>query len=317
MKKVVQKALCLSVVVCFVALVGQVDVYAAAPTVKIVVSPNQTEILAGSDAIALTAQTTGSNLEYTWMLEGPGELSGSNLPGVFYTPPKTISDDSKAALITVVVKNTETGEEVTESMTFNISPAVVEPDGKSDVESEPEGEKKGMSRTTKIAIGAGAAALIGGGIALAAGGDDEEKEPFTGTFNGSLISGTTQRGNAYTLMYKFNLEQDGKSITGTLVKNANLVGCCTAVATAPVTGSVESDTSANLSIGSGEASCECTQWIWTTYIRANSGHVTLINGDKTMRFDEGAEYNRAKLISLDDGTEIEVVDSIIGDFVRE
>lgn len=286
MKRIFKKGLCLYVLMCFVALIGQVDIYAA-PTVKIVVSPNQTDIEAGSDAIALTAQTSGSNLQYTWMLKGLGELSGTDLPGVFYTPPKTISGSSKTALITVVVKDTKTGQEVTESMTFKIFPATeptpVTPSGS---------EKQGMSTTTKVALGVGAAALIGGGIALAA--KEEEDDPsFTGSFRQEFTKTTNDGLTPMYVRNTFNLQQNGDSITGTHESVTTFGTCCTAGLTTPVTGSVDGK-NAVLNWGYAVGRCYGTNCSFSIYTPGGSYAAELLENGKILNVENYGDSARQK-----------------------
>lgn len=134
------------------ALVG--EGFAEDLSIKLVVNPSKTDVYLDSDPVALTARVKGKNLTYEWKLLGPGKLEGEG-SSVFYVLPEKIEGDSEQALITVKVTD-ESGEETTESVTFNILAA--------------KAESKGMSKTTKIALGVGAAAAVGGGIALMAGG---------------------------------------------------------------------------------------------------------------------------------------------------
>ncbi len=287
------KVLSLILVASFSAVCCFADIIQADSPVRIIVNPNTTKIEAGSEAIALTAKATGKNLQYNWTLVGPGELSGTDMPAVFYTPPARISGKSSQAIVTVRVTD-EAGQQSTESVTFNIVPGAK-------TETQPAGattEKEGMSRTTKIALGVGAAAALGGGIALLAGGDDDDDDdPFTGTFRGNDRSGTSNQGNPYTFYYVFTLKQDGTVLTGTLTYNATLLNCCTNVITVPITGNV-SGNSANISTGAGEASCQCSWTTWYTSLNAGSAHMTLVNGN-TLVFDGGAEYYRTKMMELD------------------
>lgn len=294
--------------------------FGAEPAVKLIVNPNKTDVMIGSDPIALTAKASGTNLKYKWSLQGPGAIEGEG-SAVFYKLPEKIEGKSAQAVITVTITD-DKGQQTTDAFTLNIlaKEAAAEPAKKEEPKPAPTPapeQKKGMSTGTKVAIGVGAAALVGGGIALLAGGDDEESDPFTGTFVGPTFSDTTNLGNTCTWNYTFSLQQNGNSITGTIVKNSTLVGCCSTVITVSVTGSVESDTRANLTWGAGSGRCECTQWIWNDSINANSGGVTLVNGGNTLRFDAGAEYNRSKLISKETGTEWEISTSPDGDFNRK
>lgn len=139
--------------------------YAENPSVRLIINPNKTDVDLGSDPIALTAKATGSNLTYRWELKGPGKIDGEG-SAVFYVLPEKIKGKSEQALVTVTVTDAA-GQETTETVTFNILAAT------STKTASPQPAKKGMSKTTKIALGVGAAAALGGGIALLAGGDDD------------------------------------------------------------------------------------------------------------------------------------------------
>jgi len=300
--------------VCLSTMLLPMEGFAAVPTVKIVVSPNQTDINAGSEPIALTAQATGADLKYEWTLNGPGKIDNTDLPAVFYVVPEEISGKSAQAVVTVTITD-KTGQETTESITFNIL-ASSDQEKPSASQSEP---KKGMSRNTKIALGVGALAAVGGITAVVAGGggDGGDKNPFSGTFKGQTFSDVTSRGNTYTMDYTLNLQQAGASITGTAVETSTLINCCTNVITVPVSGSTDGDNSANLSWGEGEGRCECAAWIWNSVLYANSGHVTLI-GKNTIRFDQGAEYFRTKRLQRSDGTVVDEAYHLMGrDFIRQ
>jgi len=94
------------------------ECFAAAPAIRLVVNPNKTDVALGSGPIALTARARGKNLTYTWELLGPGELDGKG-SAVFYVLPDKIEGSSARALITVTVTD-ESGQEMTESVTFNL-----------------------------------------------------------------------------------------------------------------------------------------------------------------------------------------------------
>lgn len=146
--------------------------YPADPKVRIIVNPNTTEVEAGAEPLALTAQAIGTKLKYKWTLIGFGKISAADLPAVFYTPPTQINGKSAQAVVTVTITD-NSGQETTASVTFNISP---NPEQKEQTPpKESKATKKGMSKTTKIALGAGAVAALGGGIALAVigSGDDD------------------------------------------------------------------------------------------------------------------------------------------------
>ncbi len=171
-------------------------------SIKLVVNPSKTDVYLDSDPIALTARVKGKNLEYEWKLLGPGELEGKG-SSVFYILPEKIEGDSEQALITVTVKD-ESGEEVTESVTFNILP-------------KEKSTGKGMSKGTKIGIGVGAAAALGGGIALmAGGGDDDDDDDGDAEYN---IVGAWwfERGTGDTYGYG-NIQFDGSAFNGTYTR---------------------------------------------------------------------------------------------------
>ncbi len=136
-------------------------------TITLIVNPSRSDVSLGAEPIALTARAIGKDLTYSWKLLGPGKLEGEGT-SVFYVLPEKIEGKSAQALITVTVKD-ETGQETTESMTFNIL------------------AQKGMSRTTKIALGVGAAAAAGGGIALIAGGGDDDDDSDGGNGEYTIV----------------------------------------------------------------------------------------------------------------------------------
>ena len=303
----------------------------AAPTITLIVEPDETDIYLGSDPIALTVEASGTNLKYEWSLEGPGEIEGEGT-SVLYKLPESIEGESAQAVVTVAVtdeqgeKSTglfacyilkreepkpaaeeiaeepaeETAEEAVEETTEEAAeePAkemTEEPaeEPAEETAEEPE-EEKGMSKTTKIAIGAGAAAAVGLGVALAVGGGDDEKDgPFDGTFRGEG-SGTTLAGVSYRNIYVFKLSQSGSSISGTLEITSERIGCCTAVITVSVTGTADGN-SGNLSWEEGEGYCECGDTSWAPSINAGSSRVTISDDGQTLSFDGGSVYTRAKM----------------------
>ena len=289
----------------------------AAPTVKLIVSPNKTDVYLGSDSIVLTAKASGANLKYTWSLQGPGEVEGEGA-AVFYKLPEKIEGESAQAVVTVTVTD-EKGEETTDSFTFNIlkkeepKPAVAQP------KSEP-AEKKGMSTTTKIAIGAGAAAAVGLGVALLAnGGGDDKGGPFSGTFRLEYTD-WSNRGNLYLDRWTFTLKQKGNSISGDLERWVELIDCCPVTMTVPVTGTADGN-SAILSWGGANAgTCECSWATWSpSGIAAGTGRATLINNNNTLLFDEGAEYTRAKVVGGAEGDNVQYDSNPVptGEFTRQ
>jgi hypothetical protein len=287
----------------------------AAPTVKLIVSPNKTDVYLGADSIVLTAKASGANLKYKWNLQGPGAIEGEGA-AVFYKLPESIEGESAQAVVTVTVTD-ENGEETTDSFTFNIlkkeetKPVAAEP------KSEPEQEKKGMSTTTKVAIGAGAA-VLGIGAAVAILNKPEEKEkPFTGTFKREYTD-YSNYGNLYRNTLTFQLKQSGDSISGTIEKISELIDCCPVTMSASVTGTADGNT-AYLSWGEATAgTCQCS---WTTWspsgIAAGSGRATLINDNRTLRFDGGAEYTRSKIACEKAGVECDTNVAPFGDFTRQ
>lgn len=101
---------------CFIAISSY-----AAPTIqKIGMSPANTEIRAGSEAIAFTVKASGSKLTYQWTLQGEGTLQDpTTQPAVFYTPPQQIDTGSAQVIISIIVKDDQ-GNEATESMLLRI-----------------------------------------------------------------------------------------------------------------------------------------------------------------------------------------------------
>jgi hypothetical protein len=154
------------VVVYMVTLVGQG--FAQDSGIKLVMNPSKTDVYLGSDPIALTARVKGKNLSYAWKLLGPGKLEGKG-SSVFYILPETIEGESEQALITVTVTD-ESGEEMTESVTFNIL-------------AEEKTAAKGMSTTTKIALGAVAIIGLGGGATLTLSGDGDDDGDGEATYD--------------------------------------------------------------------------------------------------------------------------------------
>lgn len=148
---------------------------AGGPEVNVVVNPKTTEAYAGSEKIVITVIASGRNLTFIWKLSGPGKLEGEGA-AAFYTPPKTIEKDAEFAIITVTVKDSS-GEATIESVPFTILSRPEQ--GTSPVPEPAPGEKKGMSRGTKIALGAGAVVALGAGVALLA--SDESKDSCGGT----------------------------------------------------------------------------------------------------------------------------------------
>lgn len=287
--------------------------YAATPTVKLVVDPDTTDVYVGSEPISLTAEASGSGLTFRWELRGPGKLEGTG-SAMFYTLPDKIEGESARAIITVTVTD-EAGQETIEGVTFTIlarkTPAQ---------EESPKPTKKGMSKTTKIALGVGAAAALGGGIALLAGGGDDDNGggPFSGTFRAEY---TTEGGQVYWIdVYK--LTQNDSSITGTNDMTGT-TSCCTASFTVPITGTA-TETSATISSPYGEGRCEGIDCAEKFYVDAYTANAELINDGNTLRiywYDwVYYDYGRtAKLIYPETGTQIKEDKVFIGnrDFIRQ
>ena len=136
------------------------DVYAEALSVSLRANPDVTEVFVGADPIALIAKAAGTGLQFSWELQGPGRIEGSG-SAIFYYAPQTIEGQSARAIVTVMVKD-GTGQETTDAYAFTI----LAEEGEEEVAEKavvPAPEKTGMSRNTKIAIGAGAAAAAVGG----------------------------------------------------------------------------------------------------------------------------------------------------------
>ena len=201
MLKMFRRMVACGVLFCFVMMIMPVASFAAAPTVKIVVSPNKADIQAGSAPLALTAQASGSDLKYQWTLIGPGKIDNDNLPSVFYMVPEKISQETQA-LITIIVTD-KMGQEATKTITFNILP-MVEKESSSSIETE----SKGMGTRTKVILGAGAVAALGGGLALALGGDDSSssKSSTNLTLDLSIDRGLYHIGEKFILIVQASMD---------------------------------------------------------------------------------------------------------------
>ncbi len=187
----------------------------AAPSVKLIINPNRTEVELGTEPIALTAKATGANLTYSWELKGPGKIDGEG-SAVFYVLPDSITGSSAQALVTVTITDAS-GQQTTETVTFNI----LAPKRTTPASPAPATQKTGMSRNTKIALGVGAAAALGGGIALlAGGGDDDDDDSDGGTisvfgdweFTGSLIQDGCDFGAGSSFSGSLNFIQNGSNV---------------------------------------------------------------------------------------------------------
>lgn len=295
----------------------------AVPPVDLKAIPDSTTVPVGSGKIVLTALVNARDLKFSWKILGPGQLETLEGSTTTYIVPDSIEGEIAQTTITVIVTD-QTGQEISQSKTFeivarsnsNIAPQLGLDSNPTPVPEPTSVRKSSKSFGTKAVLGVGAAALIGGVAALGVGGgDDKDEPPFTGTFKGPRLSDISDAG-PYTWRYTLNLRQSEHSITGTLVKNSTLLNCCQAEISASVAGSVDGTDSANLTWGAAEGLCECSEWRWHIRIEPGSGHVSLINAGKTLRFDGGAEYTRAKLISKNNvGWQLR--SSPEGDFIRE
>ena len=284
--------------------------YAAVPSVKLIINPNKTDVNLGSDPIALTAKATGANLTYKWELKGPGKIDGDG-SAVFYVLPETITGASAQALVTVTIIDAS-GQETTETVTFNI----IAPVTPSKASPAPKAKKKGMSTTTKIALGVGAAAALGGGIALlAGGGDDNNDGPFTGrfqyTYTDIVNDGTTVRGTIV-----FNLKQKDNSISGDRTGTSQFY-CCTASFTVPVSG-LANGNSASLSWGPGEGRCDCTNGDgYRTSTDGATINYTLINNGQILRSEYGSDYVQLFISGMNNGTLSEIHSHQGEEYIRQ
>ncbi len=199
MLRTYQKSIsCLLIVSCIIVL-SMGNMLYAQESVIIIVRPEVSTIEAGSNAIALTAKTSIKNAQYRWTHQGAGEISQRiDLPAVFYTPPDAISGNTAQAYITVQVTD-QSGQQWSAGVQFTIIPnaAAQTREAKSVTETEPArgmAEQPGMSRRTKIALGAGAVVALGSGIALlSSGGDDDGDDPYgVCTFNSNAPQGDCQ-----------------------------------------------------------------------------------------------------------------------------
>ncbi len=127
--------------------------------ITILASPHQTSYHAGGMPITFSVQTSIFDPEVTWKLIGPGELEGNGRSTV-YTPPKNIDRESIPITVTAIVRTT-VGREESATFKFSLLPALPQ-------------VKAGMGTGTKVVIGVGALAAVGGGVALAMRGDDED-----------------------------------------------------------------------------------------------------------------------------------------------
>lgn len=103
--------------ICNVLFLGQLY---AIPTVKVVISPNDTNISPAASPIALTAKASGTELTFEWELLGVGTFKGRTTgSAIFYVPPEKIGQEEEQAIISVKVTDKD-GQEATESIIFII-----------------------------------------------------------------------------------------------------------------------------------------------------------------------------------------------------
>jgi len=121
----------------------------AAPTVKLVISPNDTNISPGASPIALTAKASGAELIFEWELLGSGAFKGRTTgSAIFYVPPEKIGQQEEQVIITVKVTD-KNGETVTDSTVFVISRTEILPAPTAEVEVQPQPiQKEDVTRTS-------------------------------------------------------------------------------------------------------------------------------------------------------------------------
>ncbi len=307
-----QKLTSILVLFAFTLLFIPIESMAENLTVKIVISPNTTVLPADSEPVVLTAQVSGgSDLTYDWSLKGPGTIDGTDLPGVFYMPPVSISGSSQEAVIAVKVMD-KSKQVVKDSITLRIF-AAEDPAEKPEQHSESGG---GMSKGTKIALGVGALAAAGGVAALALGGGDDHNDddgPFSGTFKRQFTTETTL-GTPVYVTDLFTLRQNGAAINGTFEHDGVVSGCCTINYSLPITGTAN-NLSATLSWSGTSAECSCGSRTITSTSEAITASATLINNNSILQFEGGAEAVRQKLIGSE-GAE-SVIQIPFGEFIRQ
>ncbi len=152
-----------------------------------------------------------------------------------------------------------------------------------------------MSKKTKMILGGTlTAAAIGGGAVLIAGSDrssaNKSNNPFSGVFQGE-VTNQTDLGLLTFDTYVFTLNQSGTSITGTLDTTSILPDCCTVNYIVPVSGTANG-TSAVISWGAGEATCQCEAWTYTHMTDEITINVTLEDSTRILRLENGNELVR-------------------------
>lgn len=284
---------------------------AEALSVSLKANPDIVEVSVGADPIALIAKAVGAGLQFTWELQGPGKIEGDG-SAIFYYAPQSIEGQSARAMVTVLVKD-ETGQETTETYTFTILAKKEKELTEKAVVPAP--EKKGMSRNTKIALGAGAAAAaVGAAVLLWPDDKDDDKPPFTGRFHRAYLT-TTDSGNPVSVSDTLELQQQKNAISGTFISANTLANCCTAAINVPVSGNADG-LSAYLTWSGSEARCECAEWTFTVRTGAVAAHVTLLNNKSTLRFEGGAELLRLS-VTGNSGRQMDMNLPVPGDFIRQ
>jgi len=276
MYKMYQLFLVLSTIIAFNTSIMFNDV-CAQPTAKLVIDPDVQEIRIGSELkeIKIVVRTDKTGLQFKWVLEGLGKFAGDTAsPGIFYIPPDKIDRESAQATIIITVTD-DNGERVTESVTFTL------------IDLTP----KKMTTLTQTAIGAGAVAVLGGGIALLADDSgDSDGEPFTGTFKREF----TFEGEGFLAFNEAVLDltqNKEEEIIGNRVATSTISGCCFVSYSSPVTGTANG-TSAVLSWGSGFGECECDGSRYFARTEGDTYNATLIDDGRILRLDNGKEYIR-------------------------
>jgi hypothetical protein len=171
-----QRLVAVLTIIC-VGMLVPIQESSAVPTVTIIVNPSgTTEVPAGSALIGLAAQVSGTNLTYTWKLDGPGKLIGDlERSSIFYRPPDSIDGESEIAVITVTVTNDKAEGNIANrafTIIHQVPPSTPTPTPTSTPISD-----EGMSKLTKVALGAGTAVAVGVGIYFLTM-DTAEDNPF-------------------------------------------------------------------------------------------------------------------------------------------
>ena len=240
MTRTLKRFVSMSMVVCY--MMAAVHESQAEPlAVKLTFSPEKTEFYAGQKTvIILTAKAAGTNLTFEWTLNGPGTLEGKG-SAVSYTIPNNVGTRSTVS-ITVTVTD-EAGQKIQKVVTFTILPPI----------------KAKTSSVKYIALGAGAVAALGGGIALAANKSSDtgntENFPFTGTFRTEYDTGTS--GASWHWVNVLSLIQNENSLTGNEISTFACPTGCSASFNVSVTGTVSVPGQiAMLTFSFGEATCQ-------------------------------------------------------------